>query len=261
MRKKYWKIVGCALLIFFLGIGMDVDCLKSQAAEYTCVYQHDPRLNETAMKDIVVNPAAVYGFSPDPNSERLGAYADYDWTDPAIVEKARAERINYHLEMQSMYGIWNEMEAAGKSVEEIARAVSAERNRVRIDSYKDNPQGLESLKQSNLSKYGNENGPTAESLFEKYGSWDKVLLKSFSENTGMDACLGLYDIYYPNYIKTENISGNGDYVNYSVVNGDSLYKVAEKYFGDGSKYSRIAKENKIANPYVIFVGQKLVIKY
>jgi len=51
-------------------------------------YIHDPRENPEAMKDIVENAAAVYGFSPDPASTRLGSYAEYDWTDPEIVATA-----------------------------------------------------------------------------------------------------------------------------------------------------------------------------
>ena len=34
-------------------------------------YMHDPRENPAAMKDIIVNPDAVYGFSPAPDSARL----------------------------------------------------------------------------------------------------------------------------------------------------------------------------------------------
>lgn len=86
---------------------------------YTKKEQIKDLTNEKAMEDIVVNPNAVYGFSPDPNSTRLAK-----------------------------------------------------------------------VKKSNLETYGNENGPTAESLFEKYGSWEKVLIKSFRSNSGMDACLG-----------------------------------------------------------------------
>ena len=33
-------------------------------------------------------------------------------------------------------------------------------------------------------------------LFAQYGSWERVIEKSFSTNAGMDACLGLYDDYY-----------------------------------------------------------------
>ena len=83
----------------------------------------------------------------------------------------------------------------------MARAVSEERNRIRIESYKDDPEGLKNLKESNLKAYGDENGPTPDSLFEKYGSWTAVMQKAFSPNLGMDACCGLYDEYYWLYIE------------------------------------------------------------
>ena len=48
-------------------------------------YIHDPRDNPAAMEDIIENPDAIYGFSPNPDSKRLGAYAEFDWTDPELV--------------------------------------------------------------------------------------------------------------------------------------------------------------------------------
>jgi nucleoid-associated protein YgaU len=44
-----------------------------------------------------------------------------------------------------------------------------------------------------------------------------------------------------------------------VVSGDTLWKLAKKYYGDGSKYPVIAKANNVANPNLILVGQKLTI--
>lgn len=164
-------------------------------------YEHDPRQNPAAMEDIVENPDAVYGFSPNPESTRLGKFAEYDWTDPEAVAQYRQERIAYHESLESMMDILHEMRAGGSSIEEMARAVSAERNRLRLESYRDDPAGLEKVKQSNLETYGDENGPTADSLFEKYGSWEIVLQKAFSPNAGMDACTGLYDDYYTLYIE------------------------------------------------------------
>lgn len=52
-------------------------------------YEHDPRLNPSAMADIIENPNAIYGFSPNPDSSRLGTFADYDWTDATVVEEGR----------------------------------------------------------------------------------------------------------------------------------------------------------------------------
>lgn len=153
------------------------------------------------MADIVENPDAVYGFSPNPESTRLGTYAELDRTDAEAVAKYREDRLAYHKSLESMMDILHEMRADGSSIEEMARAVSAERNRLRLESYREDPEGLAIAKQSNLETYGNENDPTADSLYEKYGSWEVVLQRAFSPNAGMDACTGLYDEYYPLYIE------------------------------------------------------------
>lgn len=186
------------------GNGEDYDSdmiLFTKAEQYVFAYEHDPRLNPSAMADIVENPDAVYGFSPNPESSRLGTYAAYDWTDPEVVEQGRLDRLAYHESLYTMYDILHEMRDSGSTIEEMARAVSAERNRLRLESYHDDPDGLAKVKQSNLETYGDENGPTADSLFEKYGSWETVLQKAFSTNAGMDACVGLYDSFYTLYIE------------------------------------------------------------
>jgi hypothetical protein len=164
-------------------------------------YVHDPRENPEAMKDIVENPEAVYGFSPDPESKRLGTYAQYDWTDPDLVANARTERIAYHKSLDSMTDILYQMRDEGATMEEMARAVSAERNRLRLAAYENDPQGLAEVKKSNLETYGHEDGPTPDEMYEKYGSWETVLQKAFSANLGMDVCCGLYDEYYPLYVE------------------------------------------------------------
>lgn len=164
-------------------------------------YVHDPRLNPEAMKDIVENADAVYGFSPDPESKSLGEYADYDWTDETFVAEAKEERMAYHESLESLTDILYNMREEGASAEEMARAVSAERNRLRLAAYKDNPEGLAEVKKRNLDVYGHEDGPTPDEMYEKYGSWTAVIQKSFSTNMGMDACCGLYDEYYPLYIE------------------------------------------------------------
>ncbi len=173
----------------------------SQQKETAFAYSHDPKENPEAMADIIENPAAVYGFSPDPESKRLGTYAEYDWTDPGFVSKAQEERRAYHESLDSMTDILYKMRADGASIEEMARAVSEERNRLRLEAYKDDPEGLEKAKESNLKTYGREEGPTPDQLFEKYGSWTTVMQKAFGPNMGMDACCGLYDEYYWLYIE------------------------------------------------------------
>lgn len=194
MKKTVSLLLCAAFLVLLFGNAY-------AAQKQAFAYEHDPRDNPAAMADILENPDAVYGFSPDPESKRLGTYADYDWTDPDVVEQGRQDRLAYHESLSSMYVILHDMRDAGATVEEMARAVSAERNRLRLESYHDDPEGLAKVKKSNLDTYGNENGPTADSLFEKYGSWETVLQKAFGTNAGMDACVGLYDEYYTLYLE------------------------------------------------------------
>ena len=162
-------------------------------------YQHDPRENPAAMRDIAEDENAVYGFRPS-ETGRLKLYADADWSDPAVVEQGRQDRIAYHESIASMYVLLEEMEAQGCSVEEIARAVSTRRNEIRLEAYADDPEALAALKARNLEKYGHEEGPLPDELYAQYGSWDRVLEKAFNPNAGMDACLGLYDDYYFLYV-------------------------------------------------------------
>ena len=186
-------------LLLLLAVTLYCWIAMAEGAGYT--YVHDPRDNAEAMSDIVENPEAVYGFLPDPQSTRLGAYAEYDWTDPVFVAKAQEERRAYHESLDSMTDILYRMREDSASVEEMARAVSEERNRLRLMSYEDDPEGMAAVKKSNLETYGHEDGPTPDQLYEKYGSWTVVLQKAFSTNMGMDACCGLYDEYYWLYIE------------------------------------------------------------
>jgi len=50
---------------------------------------------------------------------------------------------------------------------------------------------------------------------------------------------------------------NGRY--HTVVKGDTLWAIAQRYYGNGSRYPEIAKANNISNPNIINVGQKLLI--
>ena len=171
----------------------------SDAPASDFAYTHDPRNNPKAMADIVEDAAAVYGFRPSTEGS-LARYAEIDWTDPVVVEGGRQERIAYHESIAEMYEMLREMQAEGATTEEIARAVSAKRNEIRIASYANDPEGLARLKARNLEQYGNENGGSPEYFYERYGSWETVIDKSFSTNSGMDACLGLYDDYYDLYV-------------------------------------------------------------
>lgn len=193
MKKSVLKSVSVILSVLMI-ISLSAFCASAFS------YEHDPLDNPKAMADIIVNEDAVYGFSPNPESTRLGVYATaLDWTDPEQVAAARAQRVEYHAKNAELYKIIEDGRANGESTEEIARKVSQRRNGIRLESYKDDPAGLALVKQSNLETYGDESGPTAEWLYEKYGDWQTVIDKACSSNAGMDACLGLYDEMYYTY--------------------------------------------------------------
>lgn len=46
---------------------------------------------------------------------------------------------------------------------------------------------------------------------------------------------------------------------YTVVPGDTLFAIAERFYGDGNKYPQIAEASGIANPDLIHPGQELTI--
>lgn len=190
------RMIKRSIAFFVLIIALFAFTVSAYAAGY---YIHDPMDNPKAAADIMVDPDAVYGYAPNPDSTRLGAFAKYDWSDESFVAQMRKEREAYHESIRELYQMKADMEAEGKSVEEIARAVSNRRNEMRIEAYKDDPDGLATLKESNLQKYGNENGGTPEYFYEKTGSWEAVIEKAFSTNPGADAMLGLYDTYYDTY--------------------------------------------------------------
>jgi nucleoid-associated protein YgaU len=62
-------------------------------------------------------------------------------------------------------------------------------------------------------------------------------------------------------LKPSSISENNESQNknYEVVRGDSLWKIAEKEYGNGNEWVNIAKENKLTNPRVLIIGQKLIL--
>ena len=46
---------------------------------------------------------------------------------------------------------------------------------------------------------------------------------------------------------------------YTVRRGDTLWAISERFYGDGSKYQRIADASGISNPDLIHPGQVLTI--
>jgi nucleoid-associated protein YgaU len=47
---------------------------------------------------------------------------------------------------------------------------------------------------------------------------------------------------------------------YTVVKGDNLWNIARRFTGNPLNYPRVAKDNSIATPDLIFPGQRIQIR-
>ena len=46
---------------------------------------------------------------------------------------------------------------------------------------------------------------------------------------------------------------------YTVEAGDCLWNIAYKLYGTGTLYTKLAEANKLADPYIIYIGQILTV--
>lgn len=172
---------------------------KKDKEEAEFRYKNNPLDNPKVLKEVIENPKAVYGYSPKEISS-LNKFK-VDWTNAKEVADVRIERIIYHeklkIEKERLSIEMEKLRGKGYSIEEIARIKVEQRNEGRINNYlkSGNQKGLEMMKQRNLDKYGNPDGPTPDQLYLKYGSWEEVVYASTRSNPGMDVLTGLYDIY------------------------------------------------------------------
>ena len=58
-------------------------------------------------------------------------------------------------------------------------------------------------------------------------------------------------------LTSSSTAKEGNY--YTVQRGDTLWGIAKKFYGNGSKYPEIAKANNISNPDIIHTGQVILI--
>lgn len=66
-----------------------------------------------------------------------------------------------------------------------------------------------------------------------------------------------YDYNAVQNIVNQKLGGSNNYVNYAVKRGDTLSGIAARY---GTTWQKIAADNNLANPNLIFPGQRLIIK-
>ena len=110
-----------------------------------------------------------------------------------------------------------------------------------------------------LAQWSNEHTTKFDIDYWQYTSKGKV--SGINGNVDMNIC---YDIKNDAYVDTDSVVENGEnhvenkgqYKTYVVKYGDTLSAIAEKF---GTTYQKIAKDNNIQNPDVIYANQKLKI--
>lgn len=103
----------------------------------------------------------------------------------------------------------------------------------------------------NYIEYIVKSGDTLSEIAEKYNTTYQKIAK--------DNNISNPNLIYPNQklkIYT-NVSQGTNEIIYTVKSGDTLSEIAQKY---NTTYQKIAKDNNISNPNLIYPNQKLVIK-
>lgn len=67
------------------------------------------------------------------------------------------------------------------------------------------------------------------------------------------------EIFSENNRDTESSPNPKTPITYIIKTGDTLWDIAKKYYGDGSKYTIIANENDISNPNMLTIGDSITI--
>ncbi|WLQ51543.1 hypothetical protein P8A21_30455 [Streptomyces poriferorum] len=111
---------------------------------------------------------------------------------PQEREIARDQRMRYHQLLVDMERTECAMRAEGRSDEDIARALVQMRNDAKdVIRAGMTPEQVAELEARNQKKYGNPLGPTADQLYMKYGSWEKVAEAATRSSAAVDQELGL----------------------------------------------------------------------
>ncbi|MBD5137270.1 MAG: hypothetical protein HDT39_15175 [Lachnospiraceae bacterium] len=163
-------------------------------------YKHNPSDNPKVLEDAMEDSSAVYGYRPN-DTGSIKSFANDDWSSEELVNSYKENRIKYHQKNDINIEIANTMRAEGKTDSEIARVLVERRNSNRLASYIDEDGNITDI---DLYNQALEHCKTYEQLKEgtatRKGKTDLEIIESSTRgNPGMDACCGLYDIYYDTY--------------------------------------------------------------
>ena len=157
---------------------------------------------------------------------------------------------------ESIIGFCNEMEKNGYYVGVYASDISGFKDRINLDKI----QGRYTLW---VARYGSK--PTYVKSYDVWQYSDNGSVKGIAGPVDMDECF----TDFPLIIKAKGFNGYGNNSQsqepqstmqketiYIVKSGDTLSAIAQKY---NTTYQELAKKNNIANPNLIYPGQKIKI--
>lgn len=75
------------------------------------------------------------------------------------------------------------------------------------------------------------------------------------ENNLLGSWIDIKPVIVKPGVQTEKTVGAKNIINHVVQRGETLWSIAARYLGSGSKYTQIVQENNIANPNLIYPGQ------
>ena len=110
-------------------------------------------------------------------------------------------------------------------------------------------------------KEGDNLWAISENVFKSGYNWVDIAKENNLENpdlleTGQKLNIpGDVEVIKPGEETVSKIEGN----TYTVVEGDNLWTICVRAYGDGYKWTELAKVNKLLNPDLLFVGTKLTL--
>ncbi|WP_141735136.1 RHS repeat-associated core domain-containing protein [Oligoflexus tunisiensis] len=108
-----------------------------------------------------------------------------------LMQDAAKQRASYLSKVSSLMAAAERMKAEGKSPEHIARVTVEGRNAIKLEV---RAQGNWFLARAadirNIVKYGNRAGPSADRLYQKYGSWEEVTRAAMRTNSTINRLTG-----------------------------------------------------------------------
>ena len=161
-------------------------------------YKHNPSDNPKVLQDAIEDPSAVYGYRPREDGS-LASFANGEWNNTIAVEGYRQDRIAYHNRNEgAAQRFISNMFLNGSTTEEVAKAVNQYRNQSRINSFIDTDGNIKNMDGYKAALVRAEKN-SYENLIKRGKTPEQIIKSATKGNPAMDACTGLYDVYYDTY--------------------------------------------------------------